>query len=445
MKTKILLQILLSFALLTPSMIHGENRRVIITTDLGGTDPDDEQSMVHLLMMSNNIDIEGMICQMAFMKSPIGIGTLTKIIDAYEKVYPNLIIHDNRYPTAKYLRSIATTGQTEVGMSGVGKDHDTPGSDLIIKVVDKDDDRPIWLTAWGGMNTIAQAIWKVKNSRSEDEFNKFISKIRIYDILGQCDAGAWIAKNFPEILYIRSTGVYGWAPSDEFLADNIQKHGAMGAVYPKRRWATEGDSPSFLYLVDNGLNLPEVIDAGGWGGRFDTKKAVSLRGMDWVKRNNLDESKYDPYEMHTNTKEGSAAISLWKEDIENDFAARIQWSVSESYTKANHHPLISIGKVKKPSTSPIIKRVKAGATVNFDASKSYDPDKDSLSYQWIFYKEVSSYKNDIAFSDQGKAKCSITIPIEAAGSRIYVILKVKDNGTPSLSSYRRIIIDVTTK
>ena len=54
---------------------------------------------------------------------------------------------------------------------------------MIIKAVDKDDPRPIWLTAWGGMNTIAQAIWKVKNTRSEKDFERFSSKIRIYDVL----------------------------------------------------------------------------------------------------------------------------------------------------------------------------------------------------------------------------------------------------------------------
>lgn len=118
---------------------------------------------------------------------------------------------------------------------------------------------------------------------------KFVSKLRIYDVLGQCDAGAWIARTFPDIVYLRNTAVYGWAPSDSWVDDNVQKYGPLGAAYPDRMWATEGDSPAFMYLVDNGLNVPSEPEYGGWGGRFGTEKVAGVRGMDWVEKNNLDE------------------------------------------------------------------------------------------------------------------------------------------------------------
>ena len=40
------------------------------------------------------------------------------------------------------------------------------------------------------MNTLAQALWKVSRTRTPEEVEAFVSKIRIYDILGQDDAGA---------------------------------------------------------------------------------------------------------------------------------------------------------------------------------------------------------------------------------------------------------------
>lgn len=80
--------------LAAPSCLFAEKHRLIVTTDIGGTDPDDEQSMVHLLLMSDDVDIEGLICNVAFVKTPLGLPVLNKIIDAYEKAYPNLIVHD---------------------------------------------------------------------------------------------------------------------------------------------------------------------------------------------------------------------------------------------------------------------------------------------------------------------------------------------------------------
>ena len=431
---------LLILLLCCPVLIFAQNNRLIVTTDIGGTDPDDEQSMVHLLMMSNDIDIEGIICQMAFVKSSIGIDVLHRIIDAYEQVQPNLIKHDSNYPSVNYLRSIAATGQMTVGFAGVGEGKDTPGSELIIRAVDKDDVRPIWLTAWGGMNTIAQALWNVKSTRSKHEVAKFVSKIRIYDVLGQCDAGAWIAKTFPEILYIRNVDIYGWTPSDNWFKSHVQNVGPMGKVFPNRIWATEGDTPAFLYVANNGINLPDSISAGNWGGRFDWKKTTNARGMDWVKKNNLDESVYDDYHMHINTSEKGESISRWKNEISNDFEARMQWSVSHEYFEANHHPMIRINKESEASRKPIYMTLKRGKTVSIDASKSTDPDGDTLSWKWYVLTEASTSECQIDTSYASKSR--ITIPKDAHSGIIHLIIECKDNGVPALTSYRRIIINI---
>lgn len=118
---------------------------------------------------------------------------------------------------------------------------------------------------WGGMNTIAQTIWNVRETRSATESKKFLDKLRLIDILGQDDAGAWIAKHFPDVFYIRATGVYGWQPpkNGDYQRNDIQSHGPLGTVYPDTKWATEGDTPAFMHVYPNGLNNPEQIDQGG--------------------------------------------------------------------------------------------------------------------------------------------------------------------------------------
>ncbi len=190
-----------------------EKPRVINTTDLGA-DPDDIQSMVRQLVCANEFDLEGLIVATGcWKKTQSNTEMLDEIVNAYEKAYPNLKVHAKGFPTPDYLKSISLMGQTGYGMADVGTGKDSPGSELIIASVDKDDPRPVWVMGWGGMNNAAQAIWKVRETRSEQELKKFLGKLRLFDILGQDDAGAWIAKNFPDVFYIRATGVYGWQPS----------------------------------------------------------------------------------------------------------------------------------------------------------------------------------------------------------------------------------------
>lgn len=331
-------------------------------------------------------------------------------------------------------------GQKTAGMKGVGEGLDTPGSEHIIEMIDRKDPRPVWIAAWSGVNTLAQALWKVKHTRKGKELRAFVSKIRVYDVLGQDDAGAWIVKNFPELTYIRNKEVYGWGPSDEWMRQNVQSVGVLGALYPNRIWAAEGDSPSFLYVVNNGLNVPEHLDWGGWGGRFFTTPVAGIRSMDWVERNGLDETQYDPYLMLPSAKEGCAAINIWKQDIYNDFAARMIWTVSSVYQHANHHPIAVIGRDR--SRRVCYRKVKAGNTIRLDASRSFDCDNDRLVYQWIYYKQPSTYNGELPMVGD-KSVAELTIPCDAKGTTIHVILRVTDNGTPSLSAYRRIVIVVS--
>lgn len=413
--------------------------RIINTTDLGA-DPDDEQSMVRQLVCANEFDIEGLIVSTGcWKKTQSDTKMLDKLVDAYAECYDNLKVHADGFPTPGYLRSISVMGQKGYGMSDVGDGKDSPGSNLIIASVDKDDPRPVWIGAWGGANNIAQAIWKVRATRSKAELNKFLSKLRVFDILGQDDAGAWIAKNFPEVLYIRAVKVYGWQPpkNGDYQRKDIQSHGPLGAVYPDTKWATEGDTPAFMHVYPNGLNDPDRIDQGGWGGRFSWEKQVSIKSMRAVKQ---EERQYDPYEMYGNTPDGTAAIKRWSKGYNNDFAARMDWSITSKFEDANHHPIAVVNgdwsrRVLEVSAEP-------GAKVILSAEGSNDPDKDALTCAWSFYDEPSSFAGSVEIANKNGTTATVSVPSSAAGKNLHIILELHDDGAPSLYAYRRVIVNV---
>ena len=437
---KVLSIIMLSLAIY-PVYSRNNHTRMIVTTDIGGSDPDDIQSLVHLMVMLNDVDLVGIISQHAWV--PYGTGAvdvIENVIGAYEKALPNLLIHDTDYPDANTIRSMVKKGQPNAAIACVGEGKDSEGSEWIIKMVDKKDKRPIWIAAWSGMNTLAQALWKVSHTRSPKDVEKFVSKLRVYDILGQDDAGAWIAKNYPQLTYIRNKEVYGWPKDDDWYRKNVQEKGPLGKVYASRIWATEGDTPSFLYCIENGLNSPEHIDFGGWGGRFSTFKKENIESMDWVKKSHLDEMQYAPYLMHGASEEGNGAITRWAEDIHNDFKARMLWTVTNDYSRANHHPVAVIDNEK--SRLIITMTARSGKEILLDAGKSYDPDGDSIVYNWQFYKEPSSYKGNLQFKGRNTPSLRLFVPDDAKGKTIHVILKVADNHTTPLFAYRRVVINV---
>lgn len=413
--------------------------RIINTTDLGA-DPDDEQSMVRQLVCANEFDIEGLIVTTGcWKKEQSNTHQLDKIVDAYGQCVNNLSKHAPGFPSHAYLKSVSVMGQRDYGMNDVGSGKDSPGSDLIIAAVDRDDPRPVWIACWGGANTVAQALWKVRETRSPQALTQFIAKMRVFDVLGQDDAGAWIAKTFPDLLYIRATAVYGWAPSDEYLQQHIQSHGPLGAVYPNRKYATEGDSPAFMYLHPTGLNDPEHVDHGSWGGRFDQTKKCGIRSMEPVQN----EAMYDPYFMYGNSAEGSRAIQRWSTSYNNDFAARMDWSITSEYAEANHHPVAILNGDRSRRVLEMTAPAENNLTVS--AEGSYDPDRDQLTYNWAFYQEPSSYQGNLQLDhplDPTSPTTTVRIPPEASGKDIHLTLEVRDNGQPELSAFRRLLIHV---
>ena len=354
--------IILTFSLILFSCLSfGQKQRVLVISDIEN-EPDDAESLVRFLTYSNMWDIEGIIASTsAHMKNKIADWRMHEIVTAYGKVRNNLILHEEGFPKEDYLHGIIKKGIPVFGMEGVGKDKDSEGSDWIISVVDKEDNRPVWITVWGGPNCLAQALWKVRMTRSAFEVEKFVSKLRVYTISDQDDSGYWIRKTFPNLFYIVSPGYYDystWAGisgekmgqfsgpdsnlvSNKWLLENIRtNHGALGAEYPEWKFIMEGDSPSFLYLINNGLGSPENPNYGSWGGRYEL---YTPRHRNW-------HTEIETRPIWTNTEDkvkgfdgnfyfsDKATVWRWRNAYQNDFAARMDWCV-KPFNEANHPPI----------------------------------------------------------------------------------------------------------
>jgi putative transposon-encoded protein len=196
-----------------------------------------------------------------------------------------------------------------------------------------------------------------------------------------------------------------------------------------------------MHVYPNGLNDPEQIDQGGWGGRFSFEKKEGIRSMSEVAKINPNaEPQFDPYFMYGNTGEGAQAIKRWSKGYDNDFAARMIWSITNKYDDANHHPVAVLNgdktrQVLNMTTVP-------GAVIELSAAGSSDPDGDSLIYSWSFYEEPSSYKGSVTIQNNSSPTAKVEIPKDAAGKNIHIILEIHDNGTPNLYAYRRMIVKV---
>ncbi|MDQ8180715.1 DUF1593 domain-containing protein [Pelagicoccus sp. SDUM812005] len=450
-----------------------EKPRLFVLTDIGG-DPDDRMSMVRLMTYANHIDIEGLVATPPGGSTrPVHPEYIEDIVTAYGKVRDNLELHEPGFPTESHLRSRIASSLPLGDMEAVGDGKDSPGSELLIAATDSNDPRPLWVSVWGGPNVLAQALYKVRATRSPEELAKFVSKLRVYAISDQDNSGPWIRKEFPELFYIVTPGVnagggfhhatwiaiggdkfhgrFGGADfqlvSNEWLERNIRSKGPLGAEYPHWEYMMEGDTPSFLNLVNNGLSVPERPDWGGWGGRYElytprTEKWFLEPETRPIWTNVQDEVLGNDGEWHTTNH---ATIWRWREAYQNDFAARMDWTI-KPYAKANHPPIVKLDH-------PAYLKARQGERVDLSALASSDPDGDALSFYWFCYEEPgtrrmsnsrSGDKHDIVGFDQAQAHLTVkTSRVMPPGTgTMHIILAVTDHGSPRLTRYQRIIIDV---
>jgi hypothetical protein len=305
--------------------------RVIMTSDfppfpVTNSDPDDVQSMIRFLLYANEFDIEGLIASAGTHGMVAEKKNILAVLNEYDKVDENLRKHDARFPTADALRAVTFEGKgnnngikirwgcgkqphTEI----VGEGKDSEASNAIIAAADKLDPRPLWIGVWGGPREVAQAIWKVKNTRSEAELKAFIGKLRVFLIACQDASHEWLMNEFPDLFIIESRKTYqGMFRSDSraWAEENIIKnHGPLGAIYPPKAVAgpgvIEGDTPAFLYLVsaNRGINDPEDPTQPSWGGQYKRK----------------------PNTNHFVDGLGPSSISRWREEYQREFQERADW------------------------------------------------------------------------------------------------------------------------
>jgi hypothetical protein len=262
--------------------LAGHRPRVIVSTDIGGTDPDDFQSMVHLLLYADVLDLEGLI------SSPYGPGRrehIVEVIDRYQQDYANLKSHSARYPTPDALRAMTKQGAIESpGQTGIGKA--TEGSDWIVRCARREDPRPLYVLVWGGIEDVAQALHDAPD---------ILPKLRVYFIGGpnkmwSVDPYNYIEQNHPKLWMIEANATYrGWFvggnqqgdwSNTRFAASHLAGQGALGDYFTTHLKGTikMGDSPSVGYLL---RGTPEDPTQPSWGGSFvriwDGRKTVFER------------------------------------------------------------------------------------------------------------------------------------------------------------------------
>ena len=430
-----------------------EKPRLLVLTDIGG-DPDDQQSLIRLMLYANEFDIEGIIATASgtpgeLKEAVVKPELIREIIQAYGQVQPNLLKHHPDYPLAQHLLGLVKIGNPQRGVSHIGEGHDTEGSDWIIEATDREDSRPLNIVIWGGQSDLAQALWKVKNTRRPKQYQEFVARLRIYDIMDQDGIYSWIAEQFPDLFYILNRAPEGqdkrnavfrgmYLGGDESLTSQAwitthikEDHGPLGALYPIKTWTApnphgvlkEGDTPSWFYFLPTGLSNPEEPGYGSWGGRFASGDTHFVDAVDQVE----------------DKKSARATVWRWRPHYQNDFSARMDWCV-QSYAQANHPPKVLFNS---DTTSSVVHlEASPGDKLPLSAVGSIDPDQDDLTYQWTVYPEAGTYTGRLSIENDTFPNAYFIVPEADESATIHVVLTATDEGSPKLSRYRRIVVTV---
>jgi hypothetical protein len=409
--------------------------RVIATTD---GEIDDRDSMIRFLMYANEWDIEGIIYSSSRFhwlgSTWSGVEWIHSQIDWYSRVYSNLRLHADGYPTPEELRSKVYVGN----INNVGEmEVDTPGADQIVRVLLDDRPGPVYLQVWGGTNTVAKALSTIQKQHP-GQIDKVNQKAVIFIILDQDETfRKYIEPNWPKIQVLGSfrqfaVMAYGWRnlmPPEQrvfferpWMEGNITSHhGPLAGAYETSNGAfrSEGDSPSFMHQIDVGLRSLESPSYGGWGGRFVQERPGATNV--WKEAED-DGSIFKP-------------IWRWAAAFQHDWAARADWSV-KPYREANHPPVVAL-------SGPVDVDVTPGSVLKLDLGASTDPDGDQLRYSWWQYREPGTFKGEVTIRDAGVGVSQVQIPQDATpGPTIHLIGQVTDSGKPPLTRYTRVIATV---
>jgi hypothetical protein len=469
--------------------------RTIVTTD---PELDDSNSLVRLLLYSADIQIEGLIyassrfhwkgdgrgtvfakpnreyspseknrCPCTSWRWKPGERYIDEAVDIYAQAYSNLKVHDPNYPAPELLRSKIREGNVEFEGE---MSKDTPGSDLIKRVLLDDQGGPVYLQAWGGQSTIARALQSIKLQYSgSPEWPRIVEKVSkkaVIQAFGDQDEtnASYIKPEWPGIEYrqmatttwgygarrvvrpefaqyltsawtrehVSSVGPFGrfyrvWrdgkqmAPGDLFdyfgldlPVEELRARGYQVWTPPQEKgaWISEGDSSTFMNLIDNGLRANEDASFGGWGGRGAPDR---------------DETGASPRDY---------ATARWFGLAQLDFAARLKWSVTPTFAGANHAPTVSVTSGLDVAAAP-------GSEVRLVAAAK-DPDGNAVSITWWQYADADTYPGAVTFTSNNTLATTLRVPADATpGQTIHAIVQVTDNGSPALTRFRRVVVTVT--
>ena len=462
-----------------------ERPRVLVLSDIGN-EPDDQMSLLRLLLYSNEMDIEGLVAVTSvWQRTATHAETMHELVKAYGEVRGNLRLHASGWPEAAMLDAEIASGQGSYGMAATGEGKSSAGAEAIIRAGDRADARPLWISIWGGANTLAQALIEVRATRSAAELQKFVSRLRVMSISDQDDAGPWIRREFPGLFYVVQpssangsqyayatwTGISGdeyyrngegadsSVVTNEWLDKNIRSKGSYGKHYPRFLFIMEGDTSAYLNLIGNGLNGYQRPDWGGWGGRYlylqpygETHAIWTQGGDEFSRVTSADTVVGVDGREHTSDQ---ATVWRWREAFQNDFAARMDWTVKD-FAHANHAPRVKVNGVEGRAT--LFLDATVGQPVVLDAAGSDDPDAGQhLKYSWFEYKEAGAAETTpamVRLEDAGTERVTVT-PVSSCTTTwlpklracrgdgdAHIILAVTDDGVPALTSYRRVVLHV---
>jgi Cellulose-binding Sde182, nucleoside hydrolase-like domain/Cellulose-binding protein Sde0182, C-terminal domain len=483
-----------------------EKQRVVVMTDIAN-EPDDQMSMARFLVYSNQFDVEGLIATTStWMKNKVRPDVIRTLIDAYEQVQPTLLQHQSGFPSAESLTAVVVSGQPAYGMAAVGLGKMSEGAALIIRAAEKPDPRPLWVLAWGGANTLAQALLHARETKTRPQVDAIVAKLRVYAISDQDDAGPWIRREFPALHYVAMpstpdgdqyylatwTGIsgdrfYKNAPGADFTTfedawvdANIRAKGPLGKLYPVPCCIHEGDTPSFLGLINNGLASWMSPTYGGWGGRYvwrtfygESRPSWTQGGDSFPGRDNSKDT-VTGLDGRTYTSD-QATIWRWRTAFQHDFAARMDWTI-KARPDANHNPEVVVNGTA--GKAPVAIDAVLGVPLTLDATGTRDPDGNRLKYVWFFYPEAGTgipgqpvFTRGRIATGAGRVHDGGGIPSAPQGGpreppprvviensstaratvspRIlgtaHIILAVEDDGSPTLTAYRRVVLTIKAR
>ena len=215
-----------------------EKPRLFVLTDIGN-EPDDQMSLVRLLLYSNEIDIEGIAATTSvWQKDKTSPELAVEIIEAYGQVVPRLKEHAPGWPEARQLQERVYRGVSAYGIAAVNREKPSPATLALVAALQRPDPRPLWVSLWGGANTLAEALAWLRAHVAPEEVEALVGKLRVYSISDQDDAGPWIRAQFPSLFYIVS-------PSTQ-----------DGADYARATWT--GLSGDIYYRNGNGADFETV-------------------------------------------------------------------------------------------------------------------------------------------------------------------------------------------